>query len=339
MIDRRRFVASLGALGVLGMTGNASAAAALLKPDRVRAGNRVGLVRPATAAFVREPVEIMVDALQSLGFEVVLGENYFARHGYFGGIDADRAADINHFFSDPDIRMIVASGGWGGARLLPLIDYDNIRNNPKIFLGYSDVTALLTAIHARTGLVTFHGPAPLDIFSADYFRRVVMNGEVVSMQNPTRITEDTLVQTENRVRTITSGKASGRILGGNLTVLTTIIGSPYLPEWDNSILFLEDVNEAVYRVDRMLTQLSLAGVLGKLRGFVFGRCTECGPGEGYGALTMEQVLREHIEPLGIPAFSGTMIGHIEQQFTIPLGIEVEIDADAGSIRMLESAVA
>jgi muramoyltetrapeptide carboxypeptidase len=320
------------------MAGNADSAQVLLKPERVHPGDKVGLVRPATAAFVTEPIEIMVEALESLGFEVVLGANYFNRHGYFGGVDADRAVDINEFFGDPGIRMIVASGGWGGARLLPLIDYDNIRSNPKVFLGYSDVTALLTAIHARTGLVTFHGPSPLNSFSADYFRRVVMHGEQVSMRNRTEITEDTLVQTENRIQTIAAGRASGRILGGNLTVLTTIFGSSYLPDWDNSILFVEDVNEAIYRVDRMLTQLSLAGVLSRIKGFVFGRCTECGPGEGYGALTMEQVLREHIEPLGIPAFSGAMIGHIDEQFTIPLGVNVEIDADAGSIRMLEAAV-
>jgi muramoyltetrapeptide carboxypeptidase len=338
MISRRQFVSSLSALGLVGLAGHEGYAGTVLKPGRPRPGDTVGLVRPATAAFVSEPVEIMVEALESLGFEVVLGENYFARHGYFGGADTDRAADINHFFRDPDIRMIVASGGWGGARLLPLIDYGAVRDNPKVFLGYSDVTALHTAIHARTGLVTFHGPAPLNNFSADYFRRVVMNGEAVSMRNLSGITDNTLVQTENRIQTIAGGTARGRILGGNLTVLTTILGSPYLPDWQDSILFIEDVNEAIYRVDRMLTQLSLAGVLGKISGFVFGRCTECGPGEGYGALSMEQVLREHIEPLGIPAFSGSMIGHIEEQFTIPLGIPVEIDATAGTILMLEPAV-
>jgi len=129
------------------------------------------------------------------------------------------------------------------------------------------------------------------------------------------------------------------MLGGNLTVLTAILGSPYVPDFRGAILFLEDVNEAVYRVDRMLTQLGLAGILGKLRGFVFGRCTECEPGTSFGSLTLEEVLNEHIAPLGIPAFSGSMIGHIDQQFTIPLGIDVEIDADAGTIRMLERGVA
>lgn len=335
MIDRRQFITSIAALGLVA---NSRAADSLVKPGRLRPGDRVGLVRPATAAFVKEPVEIMADALESLGFEVVLGEHYYDRHGFLGGLDTDRAADINQFFAAPDIRMIVASGGWGGARILPLLDYDLIRDHPKVFLGYSDVTALHCGIHAKTGLVTFHGPPPLNNYSAEYFRRVVMNGEAFTMRNPTDTPEDTLVPTEDRIRTITGGTASGRILGGNLTVLTTILGSDYLPEWEGSILFIEDVNEAIYRVDRMLTQLSLAGVLDKIGGFVFGRCTECGPGSGYGALTMEEVLREHIEPRGIPAFSGTMIGHIERQFTIPLGIDVEIDAGAGTIRMLEPGV-
>ena len=128
------------------------------------------------------------------------------------------------------------------------------------------------------------------------------------------------------------------MLGGNLTVLTAILGSEYVPDFDDAILFLEDVNEAVYRVDRMLTQLSLAGILDRIAGFVFGRCTECDPGTGFGSLTLEEVLKDHVEPLGIPAFNGSMIGHIDQQFTIPLGIDVEIDADNGTIRMLEPGV-
>jgi len=335
MISRRQFIAAAGAAGI---TLRTSAAAPLVRPPRLRPGDRVGLVNPATAAFETQPIEIMVDALESLGLEVVLGDNYYARHGYFAGTDDRRAADINAFFADPSIRMIFARGGWGSARLLPLLDYDTIAANPKILLGYSDATALITGVHSRTGLVTFHGPSPLDRFSADYFRRVVMNGEAVEMRNLVEIDDDKLVQTEHRLQTIRPGKAGGPILGGNLTVLTAIMGSDYLPGFDGAILFLEDVNEAIYRVDRMLTELKLAGILDRISGFVFGRCTDCESGTSYGSLTLEQVLREHVEPLGIPAFSGSMIGHIDQQFTIPLGIDVEIDAAAGTIKMIEPAV-
>jgi muramoyltetrapeptide carboxypeptidase len=146
------------------------------------------------------------------------------------------------------------------------------------------------------------------------------------------------VQSEHRIQTITPGTARGPILGGNLTVLTAIVGSGYLPDWRGCVLFLEDVDEAVYRIDRMLTQLRLAGVLEQIAGFVFGRCTECEPESTYGSLTLEEVLRDHIAPLGVPAYRGAMIGHIPEQFTIPLGVRVEMNADAGTIRLLEPGV-
>ena len=336
MINRREFISAVGAAGLASATVRADET--LIKPPRLRPGDRVGLVSPATAAFETEPTKIWVDALETLGFEVVLGDNYYDRHGYFAGEDAARASDINAFFKEPSIKMIFARGGWGAPRVLPLLDYDMIRANPKVLLGYSDATALLSAVYTKTGLVTFHGPSPLNTFSAEHFRRVVMNGEHYTLSNPTLITSNDIVQTENRIQTMRSGKATGKILGGNLSLLTAITGSEYLPDWEGSILFIEDVDEAVYRIDRMMTELALSGVLGKIKGFIFGRCTDCDPGRGFGSLTMEEMLAEHIDPLGIPAFSGSMIGHIDEQFTIPLGIDVEMDADAGSIRMLEAGV-
>lgn len=335
MIDRRQFLAAAGAMGLMGAVG---AQQRLIKPPRVATGDKVGLVSPATAAFETMPIEIMVESLETFGFEVQLGENFYDRHGYLAGQDEARASDIDAFFRDPEIRMIFARGGWGAARVLPHLDFDRIAANPKVLLGYSDATALITGVHERTGLVTFHGPSPLDRFSAGYFQRVIMDGEAVTMENLAIRDFDKLVQTENRIQTLTGGSARGHILGGNLTVLTAILGSDYVPDFDGAILFLEDVNEAVYRVDRMLTQLKLAGILDQISGFVFGRCTECEPANSYGSLTLEEVLAEHIGALGIPAFNGSMIGHIENQFTIPLGVEVEIDADAGTIRMLEAAV-
>lgn len=335
MINRRQFLA---AAAVASLSQNAMTQSRLIKPERLRRGDTVGLVSPATAAFETQPIEIMQEGLEALGLEVRLGENFYARHGYFAGEDEARASDINTFFRDPDVRMVFARGGWGAARVLPLLDFDLIAANPKILLGYSDATALINGVFAQTGLVTFHGPSPLDRFSAEQFERVIMDGDAAILQNPDDIDDDKLVQTEHRVQTLRSGKARGRILGGNLTVLTAILGSDYVPDFSDAILFLEDVNEAVYRVDRMLTQLSLNGVLKQIQGLVFGRCTECDSGTSFGSLTLEQVLEEHIGPLGIPAFSGSMIGHIDQQFTIPLGIDVEIDADRGSITLLESGV-
>ena len=339
MPSRREFIGSLGLTALLGPATGLTAPRPLIKPRRLKAGDTVGLVNPASASFEPTPIDIMTDSLTAMGLKVKRGANYLNRYGYFAGRDTERAADVNAFFADPSVKALVANGGWGSSRLLPLLNYDAIRQNPKILLGYSDVTALLLGVHARTGLVTFHGPSPENTVSADYARRVMFEGEAATMVNPTTIKEGSLAQVEDRIRTITPGTATGRILGGNLTVLTTIIGSGYLPDWEDCIFFTEDVTEAVYRIDRMLTQLKLASVLQKIRGFVFGRCTKCPPGEGYGSLTLEDVLDEHIKPLGIPAWQGTMIGHIDRQFTVPLGIEVEINASAGSIRMLEPAVA
>jgi muramoyltetrapeptide carboxypeptidase len=336
MMNRREFMSATSLLTLAPAL--ATGAEELIRPPRVKAGDKVGLVSPATAAFETQATRIWIAALESMGFEVVLGEHYYERHGYFAGDDRARAADINTFFSDPTINMIFARGGWGAPRLLPLLDYDMIRDNPKVLLGYSDATALITAVHAKTGLVTFHGPSPLNNFSAQHFRRVVMNGERYTLSNPAFVTSNTLVQTENLTQTIHSGKVTGPILGGNLSLLTAITGSGYLPDFEGAVLFIEDVDEAVYRVDRMMTELSLSGVLQKISGFVFGRCTECGPGNGFGSLTMEEMIAEHIQPLGIPAFSGSMIGHIDEQFTLPLGIDVELDADAGTIRLLDSGV-
>ena len=334
-MDRRQFLAGTAAAG---FSAAAFSQSQIVKPPRLRRGDKVGLVSPATAAFERAPEEIRKAALESLGLEVEFGPHYFDRFGYFGGEDEARASDINGFFADPDIRMIFARGGWGSARVLPLLDYELIAANPKILLGYSDATALITGVHAQTGLVTFHGPSPLDRFSAGHFERVIMRGDAYRMENPTDVDDDKLVQTEDRLQTITGGRASGPLYGGNLTVLTNIMASPYLPDFNGAILFLEDVNEAVYRVDRMMTELALAGVLDRIAGFVFGRCTECGPGNNFGSLTLEDVLQQHVAPLGIPAFNGSMIGHIDRQFTLPLGVEFEIDADAGTIRLLEPAV-
>jgi muramoyltetrapeptide carboxypeptidase len=316
---------------------------ALLKPRRLRAGDTVGLVAPATATFFPVDIEIAEESLMAMGLKVKRGAHLLDRFGFLAGRDKDRAADINAFFADSAIAGIVAlRGGWGCARLLPYLDYAAVAKNPKVVVGYSDITALLDGLYARTGLVTFHGPVGAshwNTFNFDYFRQVVFDASLATFEN-LKETEGELAQRKNRVRTITPGTARGRIVGGNLTVLTAIIGSAYLPDFRDAILFVEDTNEAPYRVDRMMTQLKLAGILDQVKGVVFGECTDCDPGEGtYGSLTIEEILTDHLAPLRIPAWHNAMIGHIPMQFTIPVGIEVEIDAAKGTIRMLEPAVA
>lgn len=317
---------------------------ATLKPKRLAMGDTVMLVAPANATFNTVELQIAKESLEALGFKVRIGPHLLDRYGYLAGDDKARADDINSAFADKSVAAVHAiRGGWGSARLLPHLDFDTVRRNPKVLIGYSDITALLLSIHAKTGLVTFHGPIGLgrwDEFSLEYYKRVLFNGEQVAYTNKKGLSErNALTQVEFRTQTITPGKARGRLLGGNLTVLTAILGSPYLPDWDNTILFTEDTHEDFYRIDRMLTQLELAGVLGKIKGFVFGACAECGPGDGnYGALTLEEIFADHIKPLGVPAWQGAMIGHSQPQWTLPEGVQVEIDADAGTMRLLEAPV-
>jgi muramoyltetrapeptide carboxypeptidase len=305
-------------------------------------GNTIGLINPAGPTHVSWDLEIVEESLAALGFRTVRGEHVLDRRGDLAGTDGDRAADLNRMFRDDAIDGIVCvRGGWGSARILPLIDYDAVRANPKVFVGYSDITALLLALHARTGLVGFHGPvgtATWNEFSVGWFRRVLIDAEAVTFANPTDV-GDNLVQVSHRVQTITPGRARGRMLGGNLSVLTGIVGSAYLPDWNGAILFMEEIGEDIYRVDRMLTQLELAGILDAVAGVVFGKCTDCESSESYGSLTLEEVLDDHLRPLGVPAWYGAMIGHIADKWTVPVGTQVEVDADAGTVTMLEPAVA
>jgi muramoyltetrapeptide carboxypeptidase len=313
-----------------------------VRPGRLRPGDTVGLVNPAGAVWEPVNVEIVAESLAALGFKTKRGQHHLERRGYFAGTDEQRASDLNAMFADPEVRAIhCVRGGWGCARILPLLDWAMIAKNPKILLGYSDITALLLSLQAKTGLVTFHGPvgtSQWNPFNVGYLKRVLQEGEAVTFENLKEIDEDNLTVVENRVQTIHPGTARGRLLGGNLTVLTALVGSGYLPDWDGCILFLEDVEEAPYRIDRMLTQLHLAGVLQKARSVIWGHCSDCDPGEGYGSLTVAEVLHDHLRPLRVPAWQGAMIGHIERQFTLPVGLEVEVDATAGTIRMIEPAV-
>lgn len=312
-----------------------------IRPRRLAPGDTVAMVAPASATFVRLELELAREALETLGLKVVVGEHLLERHGYLAGQDAARAADINRFFADPSVKAVLPiRGGWGSSRVLPYLDYAAMRNDPKVVLGFSDITALLLAINVKANLVTFHGPNGMgrwDGWSADFVKRVLFSAEAVTFENPHE-KGDFIIQTENRTQTIVPGTTRGTLLGGNLTVLTALLGSPYLPPWDGCILFLEDVGEDIYRVDRMLTSLKLAGVLQKIRGFVFGTCEECEPGEGYGSLTLEEVFDDHIRPLKVPSWRGAMIGHRMPQFTLPVGAEVEIDATQATIKMLKPAV-
>ncbi|MCM4155857.1 LD-carboxypeptidase [Gramella sp. AN32] len=312
-------------------------------PQALKQGDTIGIVSPASAIFDSEPYEIARESFEAMGLKVKFGEFAHSRYGHLAGTDDERANEFNSMFANPDIKAVIAlRGGSGSARILDKLDYDLIAKDPKIFIGYSDITALHLAIFEKTGLVTYHGPVAVSTwnsFSSDYFRRLLFDAEKILYQNP-QSKGGQLTQTSNRIRTINPGIAKGELLGGNLSVLTAIMGTPYFPKnWQNKILYLEDIGEKIYAVDRMMSQLQLGGVLDQISGFIFGKCNDCEPGgSGYGSLTMEEVLDHYIKPLNIPAYSGAMIGHISDNVTLPNSINAEINAGKGEIQLLESAV-
>lgn len=338
-MKRRELMLAAPALAALP---SVQAAAAPLLAPRLKAGDTIGLISPSNMTAERAPLEFAVETLQALGFKVKLGAHVRARHGHLGGTDAQRAADVNTMFADPGVQGILAlTGGSGGTRMLPLIDYAQIRRRPKFFGGFSDLTALINAIHQQTGLVTFHCPvagSEWNSFSVDSFRATVMQAGTPLMQNPQGERGDDLVQKQWRTQTLHPGKARGRLIGGNLAVLTAMAGSRYWPDFRGAILFLEEINEYIYRVDRMLSTLRLTGALDQIAGVVIGQFTKCEPGDGFGVLTLDEVFDEYFLPLKVPVYRGAMIGHIKRKFTVPVGALAEIDADAGTIQLLGAAV-
>lgn len=316
--------------------------AAKPKPPRLRPGDTVGLIQPAGFAADLAGPQTAIETIRAMGLVPKLGQHVYDRHGYLAGTDESRAADINAMFADRSVRAIfTARGGWGSARVLPYLNWDAISSNPKLLIGFSDITALHLAIAARGGFPTIHAPnagtnwGPL---SLETFRRLAFDAALPFYQSQSG--GSVPISGAPGIETVRPGRASGRLIGGNLTVLSTLMGTPFLPSFDGAILFLEDVDEAIYSVDRMLTQLVLSGVLRRVAGVVFGRCARCAPqSASSGGFVLSDVLVRHLRPLGVPVFSGATIGHISNQLSLPVGVQAEIDAAAGTIRILEAVVA
>jgi len=340
---RRLFAQSVAATALVAAApAMAAPRRSAIYPKRLQPGDTLALLSPANATFEREPLAIAIEALQALGFKVKEMPHLRSRYGHFGGTDDQRAGDINAAFADDSVAGIIAmTGGSGCNRIVDKLNYALIRRKPKFFGGYSDLTSLVNGIQAQTGLVTFHGPmggSEWNAFSVANFRAVVMEGQAATLRNPPPERGDNLVATQDRITTIRPGRASGVLVGGNLTVLASLAGSDYWPDFKGAVLFLEDVNEAIYRIDRLLSTLRLAGALDQLAGVVLGKFTKCEPGEGYGVLTLDEVFDDYFKGLNVPVFRGAMIGHIKRKLTMPVGAEVEMDADAGTIRLLRPAV-
>ena len=344
MIDRRSAIQGLGALAAaLALPTSAAAPAPLGKPPRLRQGDTVGLIAPAGFSDDLEELEGVTATLTGMGLVTKIGQHVLTRYGYLAGSDRERAADLSAMFADPAVRAVfTVHGGWGCARMLPFLDWTTIRTNPKLLIGFSDVTALHLAFAAMAGFPTIHGPNAANSWqemSWNSLWRLAFQGETPIFRNPDLIGIDPLQQDRWRTTTIRPGKATGRLIGGNLSIVTSLVGTAWLPDFTGAILFLEESGEAEYRIDRMLTQLGQAGLLRKVAGVIFGQCTRCTIGvPDYSGFTVPQILQQHFQPLGVPAFAGANIGHVGNQLCIPVGVRAEIDATAGTISVLEPAV-
>ena len=335
-MQRRKFIKNTGLLTVVGISSinNAKATPKRSIPTALRNGDTIALTAPAGAIFNKEHIVKIENKLAELGFKTIKGETLYQKEGYLAGTDEFRTNELLQFFKDKNVKAIIAMrGGWGCGRILGKLDYKLIKQNPKILMGYSDITSLLIAITNRTGLVTFHGPvgySTWEEFSTGQVIKTLVKGDKFKLTNPSDNLEG--------LETLTGGKARGKLIGGNLTVVTSMIGTKHEPNWKNKILFLEDIGEEPYRIDRMLWQLKQAGVFNRINGLILGAFTKCQAEHPDESFSLAEILNQHFKNTTFPVYKGAAIGHITRKFTLPIGLDAEVDADAFSIDLLESAV-
>jgi len=314
----------------------------LVRPPRLERGSRVALLAPAGPLLERDDVARAQELCRALGYEPVVGEHALARFGYLAGTDEERLHDLNGALADDTIDAVwCLRGGYGVTRLLDRVDFAALVRRPRAIIGFSDITALLAAVTRRAGVVAFHGPparAAMPAFTRRHFTRVLTAPEPAGVLEPLPPPADVLVPQQNRVVTIRGGAAEGTLAGGNLTLLQCLIGTPFFPDMNGALLVLEDVDEDLYRVDRMLAHLRMAGILAGVRGVLAGRFTGLDRSTGDGAFGLDEVLEHYFGPLGVPVVHGLPIGHIDDQWTLPLGARARFDADAGTVEVVEGAV-
>jgi muramoyltetrapeptide carboxypeptidase len=319
-----------------------------VRPKALGPGTRVALVSPASPEEEPEGVAIAEEVVRSLGLVPKTMPAAARQTMYLAGSDEERAADLNAAFRDPSVDAIwCVRGGYGSGRLLPLLDWDAIRKNPKPLLGFSDITALLGGIYARTGLVTFHAPncsSNLSEYSLAELKKVAFSKEaagIVAAAPPVEPREG-WVDRDDRLRRIAPGTGRGRLVGGNISVFSTLVGTPWEPPLEGAILFLEEVGEEPYRIDRWLTHFVLTGRLAKCAGIVLGKFKDCVPpdkGSFQGSWTWQAVAADRLGKLGIPVLAGLRFGHVADKATFPLGVLAELDVAKGTLALLEPAVA
>jgi len=309
----------------------------MVRPPMVRPGDTAAIVSPAGNLGSNGDVQEAVNAIRALGLKPQLGTNVGSRWGYLGGRDSERISDIHDAFADPAVKVIFPlRGGYGSSRLLPMLDFDLIRSNPKAFVGFSDNTSLVVALNMFSNLVTFYGPNAhfeWTNYTRDNLTRAIMNQQPVGVLNNPVASNGRPLFTHT---TIVPGRAAGQLMGGNLSLLVQTLGTPWEIDTRGKILFFEDVNESPYRIDRMLTHLWLARKLQVAAGFAIGHITV--RRDRSDDLDLAAVIRDRFEPLGKPCYLGVPTGHVSNIQTLPIGVQVEIDASRGVMRTVEGGV-
>lgn len=316
----------------------------LLKPERLQPGDVVGIIAPCSPPPNPKAVDRAVNQVERMGFKAKLGRHARARHGFLAGSDRDRAADMMAMFRDRKVKgLICLRGGYGAARIVGRLDYAVLRKNPKVFAGYSDLTTLHCAINEKAGLVTFHSPmlneglgsADYPAFSNDAFLRAICQPAAagsIAEGYPNR----------GDITILRRGVAEGRLVGGNLSILVTTLGTPWQPVFKNRLLFLEDINEEPYRLDRLLTHLLNAGVLQQVAGVAVGVNRDCEDPRAAKKIEYRQssadVVRERLTPLGVPVVTELPFGHQPYNATLPSGARARLDAVRGDLIVTEAAV-
>jgi len=358
---KRSLGLALFALAFFVCIANADSPPAPIFPKALAPGDTIMFVAPAKY-LDKGRVSLAKKRLEEMGFKVRLPENLFRKKGFLGGSDEERAAELMAAFTDPEVDAIFpGTGGYGTTRIVDKLDYDVIRRNPKVFIGFSDITALHIAINQRTGLVTFHSPNPefglggednLSPLAAKWFWRALLaEKRAGSSSTPRGYTIETkprdgdksddasIFEDVPQAITFAKGKARGRLIGGNLSVLHALMGTPYEIETDGKILFIEDVGEAPYRVDRMLSTLRLAGKFDNVKGVILGAFTARDEEAKWDDdASIDDVLREYFADLGVPVLAHFPVGHVRYNATLPIGALVELDAERQSLQVLENPV-
>lgn len=296
-----------------------------LKPFRLKQGDRIGVLAPA-GPVEKEELRAGVEALEFLGFPVVLSPHALCREGYLAGKDDLRLHDLHAMFQDERVKAILcARGGYGVLRLLDSLDFELIRRHPKILIGYSDITALLLAVYKKTRVVTVHGPVLRDL--------VKNRGENLKSLMRLLTSREPAAWRFEGARALRKGTAEGNLVGGNLSLLTRLLGTPFMPSPKGALLFMEEKGEPLYRIDRMLTHLRLSGFLAGCAGFMIGALIDCDE-----PAAVEALIEERLGDLNVPLMTGVPVGHGEENIALPIGVKAVLDTAHRTLALKEPCV-